>query len=215
MKYIYMCVVLCCISFSKLSAQNIESIFANVPRNVLPMLDKTSRLDMIDLYNSHLPAVSENVYGGQSVMEDKTNDYISIKLTDVSKWQMRLLPSVNDTLIMCVHSVSALGTSSVLQMYKSDWSVKKVDFPQVKFEQFFKKKDDVKLSKNQGLVDMLRQVPIMVSVSKDGPMLIYALSIDGLPLETKEIAKQMLCNVCYYWEQEKFVSAESRGENYK
>ena len=87
------------------SAQKIDTIFAHVPHDVLPLLDNTSRLDMLDLYNNNMSAVAENIYGGQSIMEKKTNDYISIKLTDVSHWQMKVLPMAHDTLYACVRLV--------------------------------------------------------------------------------------------------------------
>ena len=60
-----------------------------MPQRVLPILDKTARLDMIDLYNNNLTAKAENIYGGQAEMLRKTDDFISIKCTESSNWQIR------------------------------------------------------------------------------------------------------------------------------
>lgn len=47
-------------------AQTLDIYFVNAPKSVLPLLDRTARLDLMDLYASGLPAKAENLYGGQS-----------------------------------------------------------------------------------------------------------------------------------------------------
>ena len=66
------------------AGQRIDAYFAKMPQTVLPLLDKTARLDLLDLYNSHLTPKVENVYGGQSALLSKTDDYIQIRCTDAS-----------------------------------------------------------------------------------------------------------------------------------
>ena len=106
---------------SPLSAQHyIDKFFANIPSNVLSIIDHTSRLDMIDLYNNGMHAQAENLYGGLSQIVKKSDYYLDVKLTESSSWQMRIMPSAHDTLIVCVHSVTANSTSSTLRFYKQD-----------------------------------------------------------------------------------------------
>ena len=187
------------------SAQKIDTIFAHVPHDVLPLLDNTSRLDMLDLYNNNMSAVAESIYGGQSIMEKKTNDYISIKLTDVSHWQMKVLPMAHDTLYACVHSVTALGTSSTLHIYKKDWHVAKVDVPQVQFEQFFTNKEVAQQSRYHELIEILRNTPISIKFDKSDNVLTYSLSIESLPPRLNDMANKITKSILYRWQLGKFI----------
>ncbi len=200
------CSIVCSMFFTlNASAQKIDTIFAHVPHEVLPLLDNTSRLDMIDLYNNKMSAAAENVYGGQSVMEEKTNDYISIKLTDVSHWQLKLLPMAHDTLYACVHSIVALGTSSTLNIYKKDWHVAKVDVPQIKFEHFLTSKELAQQSKYHELIEILRNTPITIKLDKDDYTLTYSLSKESLPKELKDMANKVVKDITYRWQLGKFI----------
>lgn len=203
---LFVIVCLCCLGSLSLSAQQVDRLFTSVPSRVLSMLDKTARLDMIDLYNNNMKAVAENVYGGQSVMEEKSDDYISIRLTDVSLWQMKLFPLSHDTLIVCVHTIASPAQSSTIQGYHHDWGQAKVDFPQPTFEQFFIQKEVVKQSRHAEIVELLRVMPITITLSRNQPSITYSISQSSLPLEMKESAAAMTKSLTYTWQAGKFVS---------
>lgn len=202
---LFVIVCLCCFCSLSLSAQQVDRLFTSVPSRVLSMLDKTARLDMIDLYNNNMKAAAENVYGGQSVMEEKSDDYISIRLTDVSQWQMKLFPLSHDTLIVCVHTIASPAQSSTIQVYHHDWSQAKVDFPQPTFEQFFTQKEIVKQSRHAEIVELLRVMPITITLSRNQPSITYSISLSSLPLEMKESAAAMTKSLTYTWQAGKFV----------
>lgn len=203
---LFIVVFLCALGSLSLSAQQVDELFASVPSRVLSMLDKTARLDMIDLYNNNMKATAENVYGGQSIMEEKSDDYISIRLTDVSQWQMKLFPLSHDTLIVCVHTIASPARSSTIQAYHRDWSQAKVDFPQPTFEQFLKQKEIAKQSRHTEIVELLRVMPITITLSRNQPSITYSISQSSLPLEMKEGAAAMTKSLTYTWQAGKFVS---------
>lgn len=67
MKSIFYTILLFLFAASPLSAQHyVDKFFANIPPQVLSIIDQTSRLDMIDLYNNNMKAQAENLYGGMS-----------------------------------------------------------------------------------------------------------------------------------------------------
>lgn len=53
------------------TAQNVDSLFAHVPESVCPILVQSNRLDLLDLYNSRMKAVTPNLYGGQTILAEK------------------------------------------------------------------------------------------------------------------------------------------------
>ena len=173
------------------------------------MLDKTARLDMIDLYNSNLKAVAENIYGGQSVMEEKGNDFLSIRLTGVSQWQMKLFSVNHDTLAVCVHTIASPAQSSTIQGYHRDWHTAKIDFPQPSLEQFFKQKDVVKQSKYAVLIEQLRLAPVAIMLHKNEPTLTYTLSLKSLSVTDQALAAELVKPLTFTWQSGKFVAEKS------
>lgn len=193
----------------KVFAQRIDSMFAAVPQQVLPLLDKVGRLDMIDLYNSGLEAKVENVYGGQSTLTKLTDNYLSLQLTEVSTWQMMLLPAGHDTVAVCIHTVRAGGAQSRVLVYHKDWSpTKRVEIPVPSFRMLYRDDDALSLQQRKHLQTILRQVPVEAYWQEDEPVLTYRLSVEGLSREQAEAARQSCREVSYRWASGKFQPAE-------
>lgn len=186
-------------------AQPIDTLFAKVPRHILPMLDRTSRLDLLDLYNNKLPAKAENIYGGQSQLLKKTADYMLVKTTDVGTWQIKLLPAGHDTLISCIYSVKASGVSSRIFMFQRNWQNAKHEAPSPTFEQFYIAKNALSPVRAQIMQSTLRQVPIEITWSDTAATLTYSLSTSGLCEEDQNDAAQCVRQVVYQWSDGKFT----------
>ena len=101
-----------------LSAQVVDSLFLRAPMSVLPLLPELSRLDMLDYYHCGQVAQAENAYGGRSRLLQLTGNFVALQLTEVSSWQLKLLPAEADTLLCCVHTVA--GHSRVC-FYDRQW----------------------------------------------------------------------------------------------
>lgn len=188
------------------AGQRIDAYFAKMPQTVLPLLDKTARLDLLDLYNSHLTPKVENVYGGQSALLAKTDDYIHIRCTDASSWQMKLLPVAHDTLIVCISTVRGLNTYSRLTYYRgSDWHQVKRDTPTPSFSLFVKSAWGSLPARLQSSIDVLRNSPIQFTLSEREPILTCALSLASLPLDAQKELTLLLQSVQYKWASGKWV----------
>lgn len=191
---------------SPLSAQHyIDKFFANIPSNVLSIIDHTSRLDMIDLYNNGMHAQAENLYGGLSQIVKKSDYYLDVKLTESSSWQMRIMPSAHDTLIVCVHSVTANSTSSTLRFYKQDWHPVKHDIAVPSFNHFLVSKPKLSAARIQTLESELKLLPIKITLDEKQPLLFFELSTEALSIADRADAKLMLKTLTFDLLTNKFV----------
>lgn len=176
----------------------IDRFFAYMPQRVLPILDKTSRLDMVDLYNNSMNARAENVYGGMSEMKHKSDFYLNLKLTDVSTWQMRIIPMAHDTLIVCAHSISANGTSTTLSFYKADWHSVKRDIPTPSQSQFLlPNTTTLSTSRMQALRSTALMLPIKATLDEKQPIVTFELSTEALPADEREDLKLITQSLSY------------------
>ena len=187
------------------NAQQAEKYFSVMPQRVLPILDKTARLDLIDLYNSKLTAKAENVYGGQSEMLHKTDDFISIKCTEASSWQMKVLPQGHDTLIVCIHSVKAINTSSKIMVYKRDWHSVKREVPLPTFSQFVRANIDMSQERYKQLIAEMQHLPIEALWSETDPILTFRLSMNSLPQHDANDAELLVHPIVYRWAMGKWM----------
>ena len=107
----------CCFAFcliAQIFASPIDSVFVHVPSDILSVLDMDARLDMIDLYNYNMRAEAYNIYGGKSVMTQKTDSMLSISLTESSRWDLALLPQSADTIFDNIKDSRLLFVKSII-----------------------------------------------------------------------------------------------------
>ena len=69
---------------------HLTAFFIAAPLAIVPMLDRSARMDMIDLFEAGLPACVENRYGGTSRMTTLTDSVLTIELTAVSTLKLTL-----------------------------------------------------------------------------------------------------------------------------
>lgn len=103
-------------------AQDMASLFAGMPDRYLPQLEAAWRKDLIALYNSDKEARLENMISGRSELKKLTPDYLLLQTTERSTLEMKLLPLVNNTTIICVVStVYAPVPDSRVMFFSPEW----------------------------------------------------------------------------------------------
>lgn len=177
----------------------IDSLFMQAPREVLPVLDRTSRLDIIDLYNNGLSAKAENIFGGQTEISGKNDRCIRLKTSDVGTWEMGLLPTETDTVIICITSIKADGVMSDVQFYRTDWTPAPVSLPHPKAENFIRPGASFNPVQKQYLYAALEEAPLHVTYVDSLPAVRLELSIDGFPLEERGLAADSTVPLTYIW----------------
>lgn len=119
-RYIY--IILLVIIALGATAQDMKTVFINMPDPYIPQLESAWRKDLIDLFVSGKEARLQNTMNGYSRLLNLTNDYLSLEVTERSSVEMKLLPLVNNTHIVCmITTVSAPVADSRVAFYTTEW----------------------------------------------------------------------------------------------
>lgn len=104
-------------------AQEAKTCFVQMPDSLSPLLSAVNRADFIDFLESKMKAEVTNTLGGKSEMTELTSDYLSIKLTPQSTWQMKLLTAADSTQLICVVATAcAPACDSHIRFYTTGWT---------------------------------------------------------------------------------------------
>lgn len=98
-----------------------EKAFTSAPAQVFPLLERNSRLDMIDYFRSGLETPTANRLDGGSRVTALTDRQVELSLSDASTAQIVLLPGGNDTIIAVVKTLAMPGKDSSVSFYTSAW----------------------------------------------------------------------------------------------
>lgn len=96
-------------------------VFANAPDEVFPLLDKNTRLDMIDYYNSGMTTASGNNVNGKSRITRLTPQALDIEMSAASDYQLSLIPMAGDSLVALIVTVKSPAPDSRIDFYDSGW----------------------------------------------------------------------------------------------
>lgn len=104
-------------------AQDMATLFVAMPDQNIPQLENAWRKDIIDLYNSGKEAKLKNTMNGFSVLQKLTSDYLSLQSTERTTIDMKLLPLVNNTYVICVvTTVNGPAPDSQIEFYTTEWT---------------------------------------------------------------------------------------------
>ena len=113
--------ILACIMVAA-GAQKIEQFFIQMPDNLITQLEEAWRKDLVELYKSDKPAQLENTMFGKSALLKLTDHYLLLQSTERSTVELRLLPLINNTYIICMaETVYAPIADSRMSFYTTDW----------------------------------------------------------------------------------------------
>jgi hypothetical protein len=103
-------------------AQDMKTLFTNMPDSLIPQLESAWRKDLIDLYNSGKEARLQNTMNGYSKLFKLTSDYVLLQPTERTTVELKSLPLVNNTYIICmVTTINSPVADSRVAFYSTDW----------------------------------------------------------------------------------------------
>ncbi len=103
-------------------AQEAKECFTAMPDSITPLLTAVNRADCIDFIESGMKAEVTNRFEGKTVMTQLTPDYIRLRMTGQSTWQMKLLSTADSTRIICtVFTACASACDSDIHFYTTRW----------------------------------------------------------------------------------------------
>lgn len=104
-----------------LSATAMAMLFVNAPMNIIPQLDRSARMDLLDLYEAGMTAKTGNRFGGTCTMTHCSDTAITIHLTDVSTMNLRM---VNDSVVELSHKVFVKDVEHTSRrLYDNHWKL--------------------------------------------------------------------------------------------
>ena len=72
--------------------ENIDSVFTNLPSELMPLLARNDRLDLLDYHKAGMEARVTNLLGGTTTLVERNDTTLSLQLTSVSCWRLTLVP---------------------------------------------------------------------------------------------------------------------------
>ena len=95
--------------------------FVKAPTGVMPLIEASTRLDMIDYFNAGSDRASRNALYGNSRITAMTPEHIVIEATAASTVEIVALPAAGDTILAMIHTVATPVPDSKVTLYTSDW----------------------------------------------------------------------------------------------
>lgn len=97
----------------------LATLFVSAPLSVVPLLDQSTRMDLLDLYEAGMKAQGGNRYGGVSELTALSDSFLCVRLTDVSSLEMHLL---DDSIVEMKHRVKVPEREfTTTRLYNADW----------------------------------------------------------------------------------------------
>lgn len=195
---------------TNMSAKSLNELWVSMPDSLMPMVNKSQRIEFLDLKNLGVKAEVDNLLGESCQLDSVTSDYLKLTTSPSSLYEMRLLPQTSgDSLLCIVRTFSAPEKESELKFYDQEWkelegtSLLPSNLSDVSLY-MQAKPDTMSLERYHGLQAMIEPQMFHLTWSEDGNELVSQLS---LPLLGKEEKAQMLALLMqrkFKWNGEKF-----------
>lgn len=103
------------------NAQAIHKFFIEEPGNVLPLLSKKVKMDMIDYEKEGIGKVFNNALGDGAYITSVSDTHISIKTSKSTSVEMILVPCKKDTVILTITTVELPAKDSRVECFNTSW----------------------------------------------------------------------------------------------
>jgi hypothetical protein len=115
-------IILISLNSGIIHSQTVSDVFIKMPDKMIIQLEKAWRKDIINLYKSGKKASLKNTMQGWSELKKLTDNYMLLNTTERSTIELKLLPLVNDTYIIClISTVYAPVADSKVEFYTTEW----------------------------------------------------------------------------------------------
>ncbi|GHT34998.1 hypothetical protein AGMMS49574_23480 [Bacteroidia bacterium] len=118
----YILIFVMCLGALGVQAQEMKTLFTNMPDSLIPQLESAWRKDLIDLYNTGKEARLQNTMNGVAKLLKLTSDYVLLQPTERTTVELKSLPLVNNTYIICmITTIDGPVADSRVAFYTTDW----------------------------------------------------------------------------------------------
>ncbi len=103
------------------TARTIVDLFAIEPGNIFPLLTRTSRLDMVDYYNSGQQVAVPNNLAGEARLLEMDSAYLKVQTSGSRVVEMRMRKAGKDTVVTVIETVLTPVPDSRLTQWNAHW----------------------------------------------------------------------------------------------
>lgn len=105
------------------AGQTVDTLLANMPDSIVPVMSRDNRLDCIDFYKSKMTANVRNLFGGKCSIDTMSADYLRLSPTVASQVELRRFVGADSAAIVAVaYTYSAPAKETVVKFYNAaDW----------------------------------------------------------------------------------------------
>ncbi|MFV0420083.1 MAG: DUF3256 family protein [Dysgonomonas sp.] len=155
------------------NAQELESIILSMPSDIILGLDATQKDKLLANAKDTAQITVERETVGAVERLAISPDYISLQTSEAGTTQIKLLPLINDTKIICVvKTVCGKACDSQIQFYTTKWiPIAQGLFPKKTKEWFIKSDVDKDSQDFKNAYAALDMTPIKMTLSPDGTSL--------------------------------------------
>lgn len=167
---------------SPANAQDIAGILSSAPKSVLPGLDKEQRYNLVLNNNDTSKVVVQTPIYENVERKAFSEDYILIQTSDVATTQIKLLPLINDSKIVCVvKTIKAKASDSQVQFYTTNWNPIAVEnlLPAKNIKWFIKSDADTSNVEYKNALAMVDMLPITFTLSEDNNDIVAQFDIQN------------------------------------
>ena len=129
-----------------LQAQNVIKYFTDMPGYLLPSMESSHKLELIENYQKTGKDTLENLFGGKvRLLElDTVSQHISISTTSVSRFEMKLFQRPDkSSFIAIINTVCGPVCSSYIQFFDREWKEIRMDFPELTNQHWMKNEEEM------------------------------------------------------------------------
>ena len=169
MKRLIFSILICALALG-VKAQEMDALFISMPDQNIPQLENAWRKDLVDLYKSGKDATLKNTMNGSSSLKKLTSDYLLLQATERSSIEMKLLPLVNNTNVICmIRTVNGPVADSQIEFFTTEWQPLAVSdlFTPVDADWFIKDDTDKNSNAFQNAASRLDMDLIQYTLSPD------------------------------------------------
>lgn len=168
------------LSFVYASSQDIKSVFSNVPDNIILGLETSEKDLLVANTKDTTEMIVTKETGGSIKRLAISDDYISLQTSDIGTTQIKLLPLINDSKIICVvKTVCGKSCDSQINFYTTKWiPIEQNLFPQKDKNWFIKADFDRESQDFKNAYAALDMNPMRMELSAESPSITVFYDIE-------------------------------------
>ena len=177
--------LVCVTSF--IEAHTIQELFIEEPGQVLPLLSKKVKMDMIDYHNEGINKELPNALGNGTHFISVTDNFISLHTSNSTTVELLLTHHKKDSVIVTITTVSLPARDSRIEFYNTNWekiNVKKlIKTPTMK--------DFITIPKG----DKTKKETVLKAI--DFPLISYSINPDNCTITARHSLKEYMSDEDY------------------